>query len=121
MSTIIQRKPGETDAEFKRRHGIYTPDRITMRAQGKTYREIGQAMGVSRNAAFLWFRRHAPEYQRVESIGKLASAAELRTWLDQRKELHVHLIGTKSQRQWVLVGRASARCGTRRCLRLPCQ
>lgn len=28
MAALIQRKPGETDAEFAQRHGIYAPTRL---------------------------------------------------------------------------------------------
>jgi len=91
----------------------------TMRAQGKSYREIGAAMGVSANAAFFWFQRHAPDFMATQGIGALDSAAELSTWAEARGEYHLHRHGRSGQRTWYVVERTTTKCNTRRCLRVP--
>lgn len=98
-----------------------TPDlqaMTAMRANGLTYREIGEHFNLHLQRVWqLLNRKQKPDHARLWSID---NAPELVTWLTQRNELHIHHEQEKqNQSRWMLVERKTAKCGTRRCLKVP--
>ena len=91
---------------------------IIMRAQGRTYREIGEVFGVSTGQAWqiLNRRKPKPDHARLWSID---NAPELKTWLAVRGELHVHHESERDgQSRWMLVERKTAKCQSHRCMKV---
>ena len=74
-------------------------DMAKMRAAGRSLQEIGDLAGMS----FQSVHRRVGQVESPRLWG-IESAAELRTWLAVRKELHVHHEREKDgQSRWMLV------------------
>lgn len=89
-----------------------------MRNRGMTYREIGQHFGVRLQR--IWSILQTDDLSETVRLWRIDSAVELKTWLAQRGELHLHHEHEKDgMSRWMAVERTTAKCGTRRCLRVP--
>lgn len=92
---------------------------MQMRAAGRPLKEIGGEIGVTPQTVFRWFKAHGVVGHNAR-LWDTDNAAELKTWLAVRGELHVHHEREKrGQSRWMLVERRTEKCGTRRCLRVP--
>ncbi len=93
-----------------------TEQMVALKARGHSYREIGGKFGLTGQA--VWWRLRGHEVASLP-LFEIDSAAALKTYFAQTQRLHLHAISTKGRNwAWQLVHRKTAKCGTRRCLKV---